>query len=127
MNIVNFYEDNVNIVRMYHVDRIQCDMDAVEWISDVRTLDDIHTDYIQFSKTTDEINDTLLGPNVSLENMKFVFSHGDFNSVYLNGEFKGRPIAVGVYLVNKHVSITFSKSEPADLSALELALGSIEV
>lgn len=131
MNIVKCYENNSDIVRMYHIDRIQYTMDAINWISDVRTLDDMYIEFIEFCNLTnmpgEGSGDIQLSADISLEDMRTEFIHRPVDAVYLSCEFKGKPVVIGVNLANKRASITLRKSNPADLGLLESALGSIEV
>lgn len=126
MSLIKEKINNTNITRYYSINQIKTVDAAVIWISNIRNIESISTNYIYLSDLNnrfDENSDSIqLDANVDLINLKKRVEESSINMIFLNGKYNKYPVVIGVDLCKLMVYITIRKNNPADINALEMEL-----
>lgn len=126
MSLIKEKINNANITRYYNTNQIKTVDAAVIWISNIRNIKSISTNYIYLSDLNnrfDENSDSIqLDANVDLIDLKKSVEESSINMIFLNGKYNKYPVVIGVDLCKLMVYITIRKNNPADINALEMEL-----
>lgn len=126
MSLIKEESNNTNLTRYYSISQAKTVDTAVMWISDIRRISSISTNYIYFSDLTNRFDEgsesVQLEANASLSDMKKCISENSIDDILLNGKYDGHPVVIGVDLYEKQAYITIRKKDPADINSLERAL-----
>jgi hypothetical protein len=126
MSLIKEKINNNNITRYYSINQIKTVDAAVMWISNIRNIDSISTNYIYLSdlnnRFDEESKSIQLDANVDLSDLKKSIEESSVDIVLLNGKYNEYPIVIGVDLHERLVYITVRKNNLADINALETEL-----
>ena len=126
MSLIKERINNTNITRYYSINQIKTVDAAVIWISNIRNIESISTNYIYLSDLNnrfDENSDSIqLDANVDLIDLKKSVEESSIDIIFLNGKYNKYPVVIGVDLCKLMVYITIRKNNPVDINALEMEL-----
>lgn len=127
MSLLKERSDKINLTRWYSISQVKTVDDAVTWLSDVRKIPDVSTNYFYFVDLINSFDEgtsesVQLEANVSLNDMEKCARENSIDVISLIGEYDGHPVVVGVDLYKKQAYITIRKKDPADIDALEREL-----
>ena len=129
MSLIREKSNHTNITRYYSINQAETVNAAVVWISDIRGVKGVSTEYIYFSdlnNRSDEGSESIqLDASISLSDMEKYINERSIDIIHLTGSFNGHPVVIGVDIHERLVYITIRKKDPADISTLEITLNLI--
>lgn len=127
MNKIKEVADKHVTLRRYSLSGIKDVESAIEWFGKARKISCLTTEYITLKDLTnrnDEGNmSKQLSPDVDINDIYNELSVREIDKVSLSGEYKNKPIVIGVDLNDKTVSITVRNKNRADIEEIEKLLG----
>jgi ssDNA-specific exonuclease RecJ len=129
MSFIKEQDNGINITRYYKISQINSNLEAIDWISSIRHISGMATDYIYYSdlmNRSDEGSGNIqLDPKVNIDTMRSKFQERDVDLISIIGEFDEKPVVIGYSSQDKNVYITIRKKIPADINMLEKELNLI--
>ena len=126
MTLIREKISDYNITRYYSLEHVNSLISAVNWLSDVRNIENIMTKHIDYSDETnrsDEGSTSIqFSGTTSLDILKQEILNRSIDRISLTGKYKEKPIVIGIGLHDYIVGITIRQKDPADLESLEKLL-----
>ena len=126
MSFVKERNTRTNITRYYTLEKVNSSMTAVDWISSLRDVSGLVTEYIYYSdliNRSDEGSGNIqLDSQVTTEVMKLELKKRDVDLITLNCRFNDKPLVIGVDLRSNLVYLTIRKKTPINVELIEKVL-----
>ena len=118
--------NRTNITRYYTFKKVNSSMTAVDWVSSLRNVSGLVTEYIYYSdliNCSDEGSGNIqLDSQVTTEVMKLELKNRDVDLITLNCRFNDKPLVIGVDLRSNLVYLTIRKKTPINVELIEKVL-----
>lgn len=118
--------NRTNITRYYTFKKVNSSMTAVDWVSSLRNVSGLVTEYIYYSdlmNRSDEGSGNIqLDSQVTTEVMKLELKNRDVDLITLNCRFNDKPLVIGVDLRSNLVYLTIRKKTPINVELIEKVL-----
>lgn len=126
MSFVKERNNRTNITRYYTFKKVNSSMTAVDWISSLRDVSGLITEYIYYSDLTNRSDEgsgnIQLDSQVTTEVMKLELKNRDVDLITLNCRFNDKPLVIGVDLRSNLVYLTIRKKTPITVELIEKVL-----
>ena len=126
MSFVKERNTRTNITRYYTFEKVNSSMTVVDWISSLRDVSGLITEYIYYSdlmNRSDEGSGNIqLDSQVTTEVMKLELKNRDVDLITLNCRFNDKPLVIGVDLRSNLVYLTIRKKTPINVELIEKVL-----
>ena len=126
MSFVKERNTRTNITRYYTFKKVNSSMTAVDWISSLRDVSGLITEYIYYSDLTNRSDEgsgnIQLDSQVTTEVMKLELKNRDVDLITLNCRFNDKPLVIGVDLRSNLVYLTIRKKTPINVDLIEKVL-----
>ena len=126
MSFVKERNNRTNITRYYTLEKVNSSMTAVDWVSSLRDVSGLVTEYIYYSdliNRSDEGSGNIqLDSQVTTEVMKLELKKRDVDLITLNCRFNDKPLVIGVDLRSNLVYLTIRKKTPINVELIEKVL-----
>ena len=126
MSFVKERNTRTNITRYYTFKKVNSSMTAVDWISSLRDVSGLITEYIYYSDLTNRSDEgsgnIQLDSQVTAEVMKLALKKRDVDLITLNCRFNNKPLVIGVDLRSNLVYLTIRKKTPINVELIEKVL-----
>lgn len=115
---------NISNLTRYYRDENPVDANVIiQWISDVRKINDVSISYILLNdlvNRSDEGSDNLQLPgDANIEVIENAINHRNIDVISAYGTFKGMPVVIGANINRCEKFITVRRNNKADIDALE--------
>lgn len=126
MSFMKERNSRTNITRYYTFKKVNSSMTAVDWISSLRDVSGLITEYIYYSDLTNRSDEgsgnIQLDSQVTTEVMRLELKNRDVDLITLNCRFNDKPLVIGVDLRSNLVYLTIRKKTPINVELIEKVL-----
>ena len=126
MSFMKERNSRTNITRYYTFKKVNSSMTAVDWISSLRDVSGLITEYIYYSDLTNRSDEgsgnIQLDSQVTAEVMRLELKKRDVDLITLNCRFNDKPLVIGVDLRSNLVYLTIRKKTPINVELIEKVL-----
>ena len=112
------------IFRYYKIDSLNNRMDSVKWISDIRKIPGITTDWLYYSDLINQSGDEdsgsiVIDAETNLDSLISILKGRTVHSIKLIGKYYDKSVLISVNLSNYLIGIGIDRKQPVDYESLE--------